>query len=452
MRTSTSLRVLLFGKDGRTDAIASAIRKSMTTCILAVYSEFSIRGLIEKADEFRIGKLTDVTAMLAFAREFKPDLVIVGPEEPLEAGLVDALSTALRVPCFGPPQRLAKIETNKSWAREVVDTYQIPGNPEYRRFLSTDGLKSYVHDLGNVVVKPEGLTGGKGVRVMGDDLSADMAISYAREIIETTGAVIIEERLEGEEFSLQTITDGECFIHCPLVQDHKRAYSEDKGPNTGGMGSYSMPDGLLPFLETPDVERAKATNEAVIRALHSKTGQPYKGVLYGGFMAVRNGIRLIEYNARFGDPEAMNVLPVLATDFLELCWAVATGSLSSVKAQFEDKATVCKYVVPKFYPEEHSGDDIITVDESMLLEPGIECFWAATNLGEDGKVRLTGSRGLAFVGIGKTLAEAERLAERGASSVGGMVRHREDIGSSRLVEQRVQHMKYLRSHHSNQAP
>ena len=161
-------------------------------------------------------------------------------------------------------------------------------------------------------------------------------------------------------------------------------------------------------------------------------------------MATRDGLRLIEYNARFGDPEAMNVLPLLKTDFLELCQAVVSGRLAELNVEFASQASVCKYVVPAFYPDRHLGDDVITVDERELAGAGIECYWAATNVEGDGKVHLTGSRAVAFVGIGDTLAEAERLAERGASPVGGLVKHRSDIGKSELVERRIQHMASLR--------
>lgn len=436
----------MVGKDGRTDAIAAAVRRSSIVCMLAVYSEFRIKGLVDKADVFERGRTTDVAAMLAFAKSFKPDLVIVGPEEPLEAGLVDVIIAELGVPCFGPTKSLARIETSKAWARALVDKYGIPGNPENREFRSIDGLADYVRELGDVVVKPDGLTGGKGVRVMGDHLhSAEEAIAYASELVASKGSAVVEERLEGEEFSLQTITDGRTFVHCPLVQDQKRLEDGDLGPNTGGMGSYSFADGLLPFLEASEVEQAKRTNEDVIKALEIETGEPYRGVLYGGFMATRNGLRLIEYNARFGDPEAMNVLPLLTTDFVEMCQATVVGRLSDVHVEFAKKASVCKYVVPVNYPDKHVGDDVITVDEDSMAEAGIECFWAATNLGDDGKVHLTGSRGVAFVGVGDSLVEAEALAERGASSVGGMVSHRHDIGTAELVQRRMVHMKSLRA-------
>jgi phosphoribosylamine--glycine ligase len=450
MTATRPLGVLLYGKDARTDAIAEGLRRSSTPFTLTIYAQFRSPGLIEKADRFLTGSLNDLREMVGAAREVAPDLVVIGPEDPLAQGLVDALSE-MGMLCFGPRKDLARIETSKSWTRSLVDRYGIGGNPNHRSFQDEDGLADYVRELGEVVVKPDGLTGGKGVKVQGEQLpTLDDALAYAVSLLNAGGSVVIEERLDGEEFSLQTITDGEAVVHCPLAQDHKRAYSGDAGPNTGGMGSYSSPDGSLPFLAESDLAEAKRINEATIEALRSETNQPYRGVLYGGFMAVGDGVRLIEYNARFGDPEAMNVLPLLTTDLVEALRAAASGRLADIETRFESQATVCKYLVPRRYPEapDHGpegapDDDLVNVEASML-GPELRCYWGATELGDGGNIRLTGSRGLAFVGIGHTLAEAEALAERGASSVAGAVRHRSDIGTAGLLQRRDDHMRLLR--------
>jgi phosphoribosylamine--glycine ligase len=442
---SGSSKVLLFGKDARTDAIAEGIGRSAGDFELAICSPLQIPGLVDKADRFFVAAMTDLGAMVSVAQTVAPDLVIVGPEDPLAVGLVDALSE-LGMPCFGPPKDLARIETSKGWARSLLSKYGIAGNISHRAFASLDGLDDYVRQLGDVVVKPDGLTGGKGVKVMGEQLSSvEDAISYARSLLEADGSVVIEERLDGEEFSLQTITDGFAAAHCPPVQDHKRAYTGDTGPNTGGMGSYSCADHSLPFLSEADLNQATEINEAVIAAVREETGKSYRGVLYGGFMAVADGVRVIEYNARFGDPEATNVLPLLSSDLLEVCRSVAAGELGGMTVEFARRATVCKYVVPSGYPEGKADDDSIAVDPSVTGVAGLHCYWAATDLGGDGRVRLTGSRALALVGIGDSLAEAEQLAEKGAASVSGSVRHRADIGTAELVERRVEHMSSLRA-------
>ena len=206
----------------------------------------------------------------------------------------------------------------------LLKEYNIQGSPEFRVFKSSEGLASYLQYLNNFVIKPDGLTGGKGVRLSGEHLSSiSEAVDYANELFDKHGSVLVEEKLEGEEFSLQSITDGKSMVNCPIAQDHKRAYDGDLGPNTGGMGSYTCADFSLPFLDHTDVENAKKINLDVAKAIEKKTGHPYRGVLYGGFMATADGVRLIEYNARFADPEGMNIIPLFNSDFLEMCYAVA---------------------------------------------------------------------------------------------------------------------------------
>jgi len=440
-------RVLVVGKDARTDAITAACVASPQRPELYALTEMRIPGLVEKCGEDRVRTVTslrDIDTLVGYAQDIRPDLVIIGPEEPLEVGCVDALAS-IGVPSFGPSEGLARIESSKAWARRLLDKHGIPGNPEYCVFDSVKGLSEYMEDLCPFVVKPDGLTAGKGVRVFGDHFdSIESALEYAQWVIMSYGQVQIEERLEGEEFSLQTITDGTAVIHCPLVQDHKRAEEGDKGPNTGGMGSYSYPDLSLPFLEPDDVTKAKWINERVIQALASETGEPYRGVLYGGFMATRDGVRLIEYNCRFGDPEAMNVLPILQGDFLELCSSVAHGELQPDLYSFDHKATVCKYLVPRSYPEKTLNAG--TIEAPDPDKPDLKWYWAACEQkGQD--IYLTSSRSGAFVGLGSTLAQAEKVAERAASDIERInpVWHRADIGRADTLEKRINHMKSLRS-------
>jgi phosphoribosylamine---glycine ligase len=437
-------RILVVGKDARTDAIAAACRLSGSAIELFALSELLIPGLLAKCREVRIGSLTDIAWLAEETRAIAPDLVIVGPEEPLEAGYVDCCQ-AMGVPVFGPSQELAAIESSKSWARWLLDRHDIPGNPKYKSFETTEGMRAYMEELSEFVVKPDGLTAGKGVRVLGEHMkSVDDAFQYSSEVLDQHPRVQIEERLIGEEFSLQTITDGESVIHCPLVQDHKRAYEGDQGPNTGGMGSYSCADFSLPFLADADVLQAHTISEKVIDALRRETGQPYRGVLYGGFIATVDGVRLIEYNARFGDPEAMNVIPILDADFVELCGAVATGGLSNVPWSFRHKATVCKYVVPEDYPSK-SPRTKLEIGDELRQTDHLAWFWAASEQ-SDGDVFMTSSRTGAFVGIGDSLSEAEAEAEGAASALKKKcpIRYRQDIGTEALVRKRIEHMEALR--------
>jgi phosphoribosylamine---glycine ligase len=446
MRGQSRSRILVVGKDARTDAIAAALRASPLQPELFALSELRIPGLVDKCVDVRVAEsLVNPADLERLCLELKPDLVVVGPEEPLEAGYVDCLEM-IGIPAFGPAKDLAAIESSKAWARRLLDKYDIPGNPQYRTFDSDISLRSYMEELGSFVVKPDGLTAGKGVKVFGEHLhTIDEALVYAQEVLRSEHArVQIEERLEGQEFSLQTITDGESVIHCPLVQDHKRAEEGDTGPNTGGMGSYSCADFSLPFLTDADVLQAHTISEKVIEAIGRETGHPYRGVLYGGFIATADGVSLIEYNARFGDPEAMNVLSILDADFVELCFAVAEGTLGDVSWSFQPRATVCKYIVPERYPQK-SEATALAVSSAEMEDFGARWFWAACEqVGEE--ISMTSSRTGAFVGIGNSLNEAEAAAEQAAQGFerGRPVRHRRDIGTEGLVRRRIEHMQELR--------
>ncbi len=249
---------------------------------------------------------------------------------------------------------------------------------------------------------------------------------------------MVEERLEGEEFTLQAFVDGTHLAPMPLVQDHKRAFEGDRGPNTGGMGSYSMPDHGLPFVTNVDLEAALGIMAAVVRAMAGE-GSPFCGVLYGQFMNTASGPMVIEFNARFGDPEAMNVLTSLASDLGEIAWRCVDGNLGQSAISFEKAATVCESLVPEGYPGAPGPSAPIG-----LPDPGPTRLYYANVEERDGGLWTLRSRTLAFVGTGATLEEAESAAERAASGVTGPVRHRRDIGTQSLLEQRCAHMRAIR--------
>ncbi len=438
------IRILGLDKSGRLDCALDAFSRSPRPKEIYVLSEVSNPGLTSKASaEVRIGKTDDLNDVLAYAKEVRPDFVFIGPEEPLAAGIVDALRT-IGIPAIGPTRNLARIETSKSFARELLSDYGIPGNPKYRTFHSMEGLRSYIETHRPFVVKPDGLTGGKGVKVFGEHLqSIDEAVQYCEEVFAAhQKAIVIEERLEGEEFSFQSFCDGRHVVDTIPVQDHKRAWDGDLGPNTGGMGSYSCEDHQLPFLKREHLQEASRINEAVAHALLKKTGEEYKGVLYGSFMLTKAGLRVIEYNARFGDPEIMNVLPLLETDFIDVCEGIIAGTLDKVEITFERQATVCKYIVPKGYPTEPVKGAEIDLTNVSLANRRLRLYYAAVN-SKEGKLYLTGSRAVALVGIGRNLAEAEKIAEDSARKVQGPVFHRSDIGTEELIARRVAHIASL---------
>ena len=227
----------------------------------------------------------------------------------------------------------------------------------------------------------------------------------------------------------------------PVVQDHKRVYEGDRGPNTGGMGTYSDVNHGLPFLSNDNISDAKTINTATAKAIKAKFGEGYKGVLYGGFMATASGVKLIEYNARLGDPEAMNVLSLLESDFIDICLAIADGTLGQVDVRFANKATVCKYAVPEGYPGnpvKGRGIDVSGVSNQDGL------FYASVDI-KEGQLVESGSRTIAVVGVADTIAEAESIAEKEISTVKGPLFHRTDIGTDDLLQKRINHMNELLS-------
>ena len=430
-------KILLVGNGAREHAIAETLEKSRHRPRIYAYMKANNPGILTYAEGVELGSYSATHQIAAFAKKVGVEFAIIGPEEPLKHGVADALAKE-GIPCIGPKRILAQLETSKSFTRSLLDTYKIPGNPLFASFTreSIANADAFVRDIRQFVVKPDGLTGGKGVWVQGDHFrTKEEGIAYARECLQDHPRVIIEEKLEGEEFSLQCLTDGETVVAMPAVQDHKRAFEDDKGPNTGGMGSYSCPDHLLPFLTRKDVEEGLEITKKVCRALYEEAGDPYIGVMYGGFMKTKKGVRLIEYNARFGDPETMNILPILKTDFVDICRAMIDSKLETVGIEFAKKATVCKYIVPEGYPSNPAKGGKIEVDESA----DAYFYYAAVEGKEDG-IHMSPSRAVGVVGIADTLEEAERIAEDGCSRVKGKVYHRRDIGTRQLIQKRIDHM------------
>jgi len=315
------MKVLVVGGGGREHAIVEALRRSQADVYAAMSNQNP--GIRRRSKDVLLGDVTDVERIVSWARGHGIELAVIGPEAPLEKGISDALEAAA-IPTVGPSREAAQLETNKEFTRTLMREHQIPGFPQFWAFDNLAGFEEFVNDSDfEFVIKPLGLTGGKGVRVWGDHFTSKAeALAYGREILEKkiggTARFLVEEKLVGEEFSLQAFCDGRALVPMPLAQDHKRAYEGDKGPNTGGMGSYSDADHRLPFLTTADVDRALAMMTKTVEAMAAR-GTPFKGILYGGFMATKDGPKLLEYNVRFADPESMNVLPILETDFLDIC-------------------------------------------------------------------------------------------------------------------------------------
>jgi len=436
-------KILLIGKSGRLDAMAEALYRSSRNKEIYLLSEVNSPGLARKARKvWREARTDDPDVVAGYAKEIRPDFAIIGPEEPLASGVVDKLRE-LGIPTVGPSRSLARLESSKAFTRTLLEKYRIDGRIKYRTFEVEDGLEAYLHELSEFVIKPDGLTGGKGVRVFGDHFATiEEGLSYCRQLLASGATLIVEEKLIGEEFSFQSFCDGRHVCDMIPVQDHKRAEEGDRGPNTGGMGSYSCEDHLLPFLSQDHIDEASRINKAVAAALLNECREEYKGILYGSFILTKDGLKIIEYNARFGDPEAMNVLSLLRTDFIDICEAIISGTLDKLHIAFDRKATVCKYVVPRGYP--NSAENGSKIDLSHVTHSrNLRIFYGAVSGTRDDDLELTGSRAVAFLGIGDSLKAAEEIAERAAMQVVGPVRHRADIGTTKLVERRADHMKAI---------
>ena len=437
--------ILLVGNGAREHALAEAISRSEQKTRLFSFMKTNNPGIATLSEKIKLGSYADLEAITGFAVENKIEFVVIGPEDPLNNGVVDALAK-IGIPSVGPTKSLARLETSKSFTRNLVKKYNIPGNPQFKVFNAIDGVEAFLNELEGIVIKPDGLTGGKGVLVQGDHFTTkEEALNLCKQILAESSSLIVEEKFDGEEFSLQCLCDGKTVVGTPLVQDHKRRFDGDRGPNTGGMGSYSLPDHSLPFLKPKDLEDGLEITRQVAAALLKETGSLYKGIMYGGFIATKDGAKLLEYNARFGDPEAMNILPLLKTDFVEICRHIVAGTLNKLKIEFEPKATVCKYVVPKGYglPADHSD----AASSRAKIEVGdvgkARLYYSSVDKKEDG-LYLSSSRAIGIVGIANTLEEAHKIAEEGVKAVKGPVAYRTDIGTDALIQKRIDHMKKIR--------
>lgn len=434
------MKVLVVGTGAREHAIADCLKKD---CDLYCYMSKVNPGM-SKISKFKQGNEGEVEKVAEYAKKNNIDIAFIGPEAPLEKGIVDELEKN-GIKCVGPTKSAARIETDKSFMRKLFEDYDIEGSLIYKVFDNYKDLSAFLDDFKqDVVVKPVGLTGGKGVKIVGDHLKDNNeAKEYSKEVIDNAmggfAQVIIEERVIGEEFTIQAFSDGEHLAPMPAAQDHPHAFEGDTGAITGGMGSYSDSNGLLPFLKQEDYDKAVKIMEKTIKAI-AKEAEPYKGILYGQFMLTADGPRLIEYNARFGDPEAMNVLPLLETPLVEICESIVDGNLNEVK--FKNQSSVCKYIVPDGYPETEHAGETIEVDEESIEKIGAKVFYAAVNL-EGNEIYLSGSRALGVVANADTIDEAEKIAEKACEYIKGNVYHRKDVGTKELVEKRVEHMKEI---------
>lgn len=440
------MRVLAVGGGAREHAIVAALVRAGADVFACLRNKNP--GICKAAKGYTLVDENDVPKVIQFAKASAVELAVIGPETPLEVGLADGLWSA-GIPTASPSKSAARIETSKSFMRELLAGHKVKGSIRFAIVDTTRDLELALDELGmSVVVKPTGLTGGKGVKVVGEHLMTKRDIlAYGDEILSKniggSAKIVLEEKLVGEELTIQAFCDGRRVVPMPAVQDHKRAYEGDKGPNTGGMGSYSQKGGLLPFLGRDEYEDAVKIMENVINALR-KDGAEYKGTLYGQFMLTREGPKVIEFNARFGDPEAMNVLSILNSDFTTICEKMASGNISVKDAGFDAKSSVCKYVVPEGYGTKSLAGEEIKVDEQAIARKGALLYYASVNE-KEGRVYTTTSRSVGIVGIADSIEDSERMAENAIRHVSGRIHVRHDIAKKGMLDAKVRRMEDIRS-------
>jgi phosphoribosylamine---glycine ligase len=417
------LTILLVGSGGREHALAWKIAQS-PLCGRLVAAPGN-PGMAAVA-ELRAVKVTDVEGLVALAQAIAADLVVVGPESALEVGVADRLAE-LNIPCFGGSRRAAQLETSKAFTKDFCAHHGLP-TAAYGVFTDAASAATFLDTLNApFVIKADGLAAGKGVVIAEDRAQADAAVlDMLGGRFGTAGArVVIEEFMSGEEASLFAICDGKTAMLFGAAQDHKRAYDGDQGPNTGGMGTYSPP----PVLTDALVDQAwRELIEPTVKGMAAE-GNPYVGVLYAGLMLTPAGPKLVEYNARFGDPECQTLMLRLQSDLVPILLAAAKGELASAAPPvWRDAAAICVVLAAQGYPDAPVSGGVITGADADFADEAV-IFHAGTALDDQGRLVASGGRVLNVCALGASLGEARDRAYAALETVsleGGF--YRRDIG------------------------
>ncbi len=404
------MKVLLVGGGGREDALGWKIAQSPE--LSKLYLAPGGPGLNHIGDKLSISA-TDVEALADFAAEKRLDLVVVGPEAPLAAGLGDALRKR-GIACFGPNREAAQLETSKCFMKEICAAVGAP-TAAYGRFTDAAPAKAFLREqAAPYVIKADGLAAGKGVVIAETLEDADAAVDemLAGRFGEAGAAIVIEEFMTGEEASFFAITDGDAIVPLIAAQDHKRAFDGDKGPNTGGMGAYSP----APVFTQTVRERAMQEIITPVVAEMRRRGTPYIGVLYAGLMIENERPRLVEFNARFGDPECQLLMRRMQSDLLPILHKSASASLAGYDIEWRDEAAALVVMAAKGYPGDYEkGSEINGIDDANE-KPGVIVFHAGTKM-QDGKLLANGGRVLNVTATGKDIREAVARAYQGVDAI-----------------------------------
>jgi phosphoribosylamine---glycine ligase len=395
------LNILVIGRGGREHAIIWALKRSEK--VQRIYCAPGNAGTAQLAENVAIGEM-EFSRLVQFARDTAIDLVVVGPDDPLAAGIVDEFE-AVSIPVYGPRKNAAEIEGSKIFMKNLLRKYNIP-TAQYETFTDYQTAQQYLDQQPlPIVIKADGLAAGKGVTVCHNREEANRALQETM-VDKSFGAagdkVVIEQFLEGQEMSILAFVDGETVRAMVPAQDHKPIFDGDKGPNTGGMGTYSPLPHIAQSVIDESIENIiKPTARAMVAE-----GRPFRGVLFAGLMITKNGPRTIEFNARFGDPETQVVLPRLKTNLLDIILATLEGRLNEIKISWSDEAAVCVVLASEGYPGSYPKGRLI---EGLQEVNDALIFHAGTTL-TNGKVVTNGGRVLGVVGRGSDIAEARKQA------------------------------------------
>jgi phosphoribosylamine--glycine ligase len=428
-------RVLVVGSWAKEQITIENIRKKSDVEVFA-YMDTKNPAIALLVDGYEIGGLDNKEQIVKFAKKQKIDLALVTTAMPLSVGVVDALEKE-NILVFGPNQKAAKLESDKAFTRKLMKKYKIDALPEFKVFKDRYKAINYAEKLDwKVVVKPIGLTEGLGVKIFGDQLkNQDDVVNYIHKVFDKKiggdGKVLIEEKLQGDEFTIQCFVYGKHIISTPAVKDFKRLLPGDKGPNTASMGSYSDNGFLLPFMEQEDYLKAVNIIMKTLNVFNKETGEDCKGFLYGQFMKTKDGLKLIEYNFRPGDPEWLNTLLVMDDSLIDVIKYLMDEVQKPVN--FENKATVCKYIVPEGYPKIMNQVLDVKFDSKKINELGVNIYYSS-GLDNQGKLRVGCERGIAFISKEDSILKANEQIEKAISMIDGDFHYREDIGSEGMIK------------------
>ncbi len=421
------MKILVIGGGGREHAIVWALSKSDK--VSKLYCAPGNAGIAQLAECAPI-PVDRFEEQIQFAKDHAIDLVFVGPDDPLAAGIVDAFEAA-SIPVFGPRKNAAEIEGSKIFMKGLLKKYAIP-TAAYETFTDYEAALSYLRAQSvPIVVKADGLAAGKGVtvaRTLEEAEQALRAMMVDKVFGESGTQVVIEEFLEGQEMSILAFVDGETVRAMVPAQDHKPVFDNDEGPNTGGMGTYTP----LPHIDPRIVEESIETIiKPTAKAMVSE-GRPFRGVLFAGLMITKNGPKTIEFNARMGDPETQVVLPRLKTDLVDIILAAVNGRLNELEIEWQEEAAVCVILASEGYPASYPKGRVISGLEAAE-QAGALVFHAGTSTNGEGEFVTNGGRVLGVVGRGRDIAEARNRAYEAASLIHfDGVHYRKDIAAKAL--------------------